>query len=98
MAAEYGWTGSQWQALDLLWHKESHWCPTSWNNRYTCPAHDIGPPSGSSGACGIPQADPCSKITDMSVAGQIRWGLDYIRQKYHTPTAAWQNELQYGSY
>jgi uncharacterized protein YabE (DUF348 family) len=75
MAAERGWTGSQWTALFNLWDHESGWNPSAKNFW--------------SGACGIPQAYPCSKITDRSTVGQIRWGLDYIAGKYGTPSAAW---------
>ncbi len=75
LAAERGWTGDQWTALYSLWQHESGWNPASRNFF--------------SGACGIPQAYPCSKITDMSTAGQITWGLNYIAGKYGTPANAW---------
>lgn len=84
LAAERGWTGSEWQSLYQLWDRESGWNPNSHN--------------GSSGACGIPQAYPCSKIVDKSPAGQIRWGLDYIAGKYGDPNRAWaywQNNHSY---
>jgi len=84
MAAARGWTGSQWDALYSLWMKESGWNPNSVNN--------------GSGACGIPQAYPCSKITDKSAAGQIKWGLDYIAGRYGNPAAAWAYWLRNGSY
>lgn len=29
---------------------------------------------------------------------QIEWGLNYIKQTYGTPAAAWAHEVQYGSY
>lgn len=75
MAAARGWTGSQWDALYQLWDRESGWNPSSTNFW--------------SGACGIPQAYPCSKIRDKSTAGQITWGLDYIAGKYGNPSNAW---------
>jgi uncharacterized protein YabE (DUF348 family) len=84
MAAARGWTGEQWDALYKLWMKESGWNPNSVNR--------------SSGACGIPQAYPCSKITDKSAAGQITWGLNYIKNRYGTPTAAWAFFLRNNSY
>lgn len=84
MAAARGWTGANWDALYSLWMKESGWNPNSVNN--------------GSGACGIPQAYPCSKITDKSAAGQIKWGLDYIKGRYGTPSTAWAHWLRYGSY
>ena len=84
LAAERGWTGAQWTALYQLWEHESGWNPNS-GNLWT-------------GACGIPQAYPCSKITDHSTAGQITWGLGYIAGKYGTPAAAlayWQRNNSY---
>lgn len=84
MAAARGWTGDNWDALYKLWMKESGWNPDSVNN--------------GSGACGIPQAYPCSKITDKSAAGQITWGLNYIKSRYGTPSAAWAHFLRNNSY
>lgn len=84
MAAERGWTGHNWEALDALWNRESGWNPNARNR--------------SSGACGIPQALPCSKIPDRSVAGQIRWGLDYIQGRYGSPAAAWGHSQRVGWY
>lgn len=72
-AAKFG--DSQWPYLYKLWQKESNWNPAA-RNRV-------------SGACGIPQALPCNKISDMSVGGQIEWGLDYIARRYGTPQKAW---------
>jgi hypothetical protein len=72
---------SQMPCLDQLWAKESGWNERSLNS--------------SSGAYGIPQALPGSK---MATAGadwrtnpetQIRWGLGYIKGRYSTPCGAW---------
>lgn len=79
LAAARGWTGDNWNALYVLWMRESGWNPRSVNR--------------SSGACGIPQALPCSKIPDKSTAGQIQWGLNYIQNRYGSPSNAmshWQ--------
>lgn len=85
MAAERGWTGANWEALDTLWGKrESGWNPNAVN------------PDG--GACGIPQAKPCSKMKDKSVPGQIDWGLDYIAGRYGTPVAALAHSYRRGWY
>lgn len=84
MAAAHGWTGDQWDALYTLWMHESGWNPNARN--------------GSSGACGIPQANPCSKIGDMSAAGQITWGLGYITTRYGDPVHAWAYWKAHGSY
>lgn len=84
MAAARGWTGAEWDALYQLWMRESGWNPRSANR--------------TSGACGIPQAYPCSKIPDKSTAGQIAWGLNYIAGRYGSPSAAWNYWLMHRSY
>lgn len=84
MAAARGWTGSQWTALYTLWMRESGWNPGSVNR--------------SSGACGIPQAYPCSKITDKSMRGQLQWGMDYIARRYGTPANALNYWYAHNSY
>ena len=72
-AARFG--EQHWGALKKLWTAESGWNPAARNR--------------SSGACGIPQALPCHKIPDLSLIGQIEWGLDYIARRYGNPTNAW---------
>lgn len=84
LAAQRGWTGAQWDALYLLWMRESGWNPNSFNS--------------SSGACGIPQALPCSKITDKSIHGQVTWGLNYVQGRYGNPVAAYSHWRSYGWY
>lgn len=84
MAAARGWTGANWDALYVMWMRESGWNPRSVNR--------------SSGACGIPQAYPCSKIPDKTMAGQIKWGLDYIARRYGTPSNAWAYWTVHHSY
>lgn len=74
-AEQRGWTGHQWQALEELWHYESGWNPNAKNP--------------SSGACGIVQAWPCSKIPNPSdVHSQIDWGITYIADRYGSPASA----------
>ena len=77
---EAGFDDGQWACLESLWIGESDW---RW---------DATNPS--SGAYGIPQSLPASK---MASAGpdwktnpetQIRWGLDYIKQSYGSPCGA----------
>jgi len=80
----------QFRFLDRLWEVES-----SWNVQAVNPF---------SGACGIPQAVPCSKMasagqdyrTDARV--QILWGLRYIAAVYGKPRLAWIHEVQDGWY
>ncbi len=85
LASAYGWgSGAQWTCLDELWTRESGW-QMVWNYQ-------------GSGAYGIPQALPASKMAAAgpdymtSPATQIRWGLGYIRDTYGTPCAAWAHE------
>jgi hypothetical protein len=75
----------QWGALNQLWTRESNWNPVA---------------TSYSGACGIPQALPCSKMGGIGIPApqQIQWGLNYIQRRYGTPSAAWQHELAFGWY
>jgi hypothetical protein len=80
MAAARGWSGVQWQCLDNVWTHESGW---SWAAE------------NPSGAYGIPQASPGSKMASAGAdwranpATQITWGFSYIANAYGTPCAAW---------
>jgi resuscitation-promoting factor RpfB len=81
LAAARGWGDDQFSCLVQLWNRESGWRVNAENR--------------SSGAYGIPQALPGSKMA--SVAGdwrtnpatQITWGLNYISGRYGTPCGAW---------
>jgi uncharacterized protein YabE (DUF348 family) len=90
MAAARGWTGEEWTCLDLLWQRES-----GWNYQAANP---------SSGAYGIPQALPGSKMgsagSDWATnpATQIEWGLGYIADRYGTPCGAWGHSESVGWY
>ncbi len=77
----YGFGPSQWGCLNSLWNGESGWRWSATNP--------------SSGAYGIPQSLPASK---MATAGpdwlvnpvtQIRWGLSYLKRAYGSPCRAW---------
>lgn len=79
MAAQ-GWGREQYSCLVKLWNRESNWRVNAENK--------------SSGAYGIPQALPGSK---MATAGadwrtnpetQINWGIGYIKERYSTPCSA----------
>jgi hypothetical protein len=85
MMLAMGWGATEWPALKTLWSGESGWRTTADNP--------------SSDAYGIPQALPGSKMASAgpdwktNPATQIRWGLNYIRGRYGSPTAAlaaWQ--------
>ncbi len=81
---------TQWTCLLNLWNRESGWVYDATNT--------------ASGAYGIPQALPGSKMASAGAdwqtnpATQIKWGLGYISQIYGTPCGAWNNELAYGYY
>lgn len=65
----------QFAAFDQIVSHESGWNPNAVN--------------ASSGACGLGQALPCSKITDHSPIGQLKWTIAYIADRYGTPANAW---------
>jgi hypothetical protein len=85
-----GWGDDQYNCLVSLWNKESHW------NVY---AYNAG-----SGAYGIPQALPGSKMASAgpdwqtNAATQIAWGLGYIQGRYQTPCGAWAHSQASGWY
>lgn len=76
-----GWDETQFACLDELWKRESGWRVNASNS--------------SSGAYGIPQALPGSKMASAgsdwqtNPATQITWGLGYIANRYGTPCDAW---------
>jgi hypothetical protein len=78
---EYAWGEDQYLCLNRLWTKESHWNYKARNKR--------------SGAHGIPQALPASRMDVVSTdwrtnpVTQIRWGLRYIEARYDNPCKAW---------
>ena len=76
LATQRGWDGSEWAALQKLWGNES-----GWNTEALNP---------SSGACGIPQAWPCSKIGPnwRDPKTQLSWGANYIAERYGSPSKA----------
>jgi hypothetical protein len=71
---------SQFGCLDNIWTRESGWRYNAYN---------------ASGAYGIPQALPGSKMASSGAdwqtnpATQINWGLGYIKSVYGTPCNAW---------
>lgn len=80
-ASRYGWGEGEFSCLSSLWQKESGWNYQAYN--------------ASSGATGIPQALPGSKMATAgadwrtNAATQIAWGLDYIQRAYGSPCSAW---------
>lgn len=85
MAEARGWVGQQWDELVALWGRESGWQGFVKRGDLWCVKFNYA----GSGACGIPQALPCSKIPDpMSVESQLSWGMDYIARRYGDPIGA----------
>jgi len=89
-SAQFGWGEDQFSCLVSLWDRESGWNYQAYN--------------ASSGATGIPQALPGSKMASAgsdwqtSAATQIAWGLGYISSVYATPCGAWSHSQSTGWY
>ncbi|GAA1636541.1 lytic transglycosylase domain-containing protein [Microbacterium flavum] len=88
-ASSYGWGDDQFACLLSLWNRESGWRVNAAN---------------SSGAYGIPQALPGSKMASAGAdwqtnpATQIAWGLGYIAGRYGSPCSAWDHSESNGWY
>jgi hypothetical protein len=76
-AVERGWSG-HWPAIDALVAHESGWIVGKWN-------------TSGSGACGLGQALPCSKMGNAygNPEGEIDWTYNYIASRYGNPSNAW---------
>jgi hypothetical protein len=85
-----GFAIDQFPCLDKLWTKESGWNHKAYNS--------------GSGAYGIPQALPGSKMGSVAddwktnPATQIKWGLGYIEGRYDDPCGAWAHSQSTGWY
>ena len=81
VATQAGLNQQQWVCLDSLWYQESKFQTSAHNRR--------------SGAFGIPQALPASRMASAGAdwrtnpATQIKWGLSYIKVRYGTACNAW---------
>jgi hypothetical protein len=91
MLPTFHWSVSkQFRYLSWLWQRESGW------NKYAYNPY--------SGAYGIPQAVPGSKMASAgpnwrsNASTQIRWGLRYIRARYGSPHRAWNHSQATGWY
>ena len=90
LLSERGWGDASSTCLNLLWNRESGWNYQAYNP--------------SSGAYGIPQALPGSKMASIASdwrtnpATQIKWGLNYISERYSTPCGAWGHSEATGWY
>jgi len=81
MLPSFGFNAKQeFGCLDNIWTRESGWRVNAAN---------------ASGAYGIPQALPGSKMAtagadwQTSASTQIKWGLGYIKERYGSPCNAW---------
>ena len=90
LVGRFGWSKGHYRCLNRLWMRESGWRSRAHNGR--------------SGAHGIPQAMPGSKMRSVGAdwrtnpKTQIRWGLRYIRYRYGTPCGAWGHSRATGWY
>lgn len=90
MLAARGMGTDQFNCLVSLWNRESGWNVYAMNS--------------SSGAYGIPQALPGSKMATAGAdwatnpATQVAWGLSYIQGRYATPCGAWAHSENNGWY
>jgi hypothetical protein len=90
LLGDYGFSQDQFGCLDLLWTRESNWNPLAHNP--------------SSGAHGIPQSLPGSKMASVGAdwysnpVTQIQWGLGYIQDRYGSPCSAWGHSQATGWY
>lgn len=79
LAAERGWTGAEWEALEELWTNESGWNPHAQNPTST--AYGIAQFLDSTwSGYGIPKTSDAER--------QIVAGLRYIAARYGTPSKA----------
>ena len=89
MVLARGWGENEYNCLVALWTRESNWNVYAYNP---------------SGAYGIPQALPGSKMATAGAdwqtnpATQITWGLGYISNRYGTPCGAWSHSQSAGWY
>jgi hypothetical protein len=90
LLGDFGFSQDQFGCLDALWTRESNWNPLAHNP--------------SSGAHGIPQSLPGSKMASVGAdwysnpVTQITWGLGYIQDRYGSPCSAWGHSQATGWY
>jgi hypothetical protein len=81
---------TQYSCLDAIFERESHWRVNALNKR--------------SGAYGIPQALPGSKMASkgsdwrVNPVTQVRWGISYVNGRYGSACAAWRHVQLTGWY
>jgi hypothetical protein len=80
------WGEDQWPAFQAIVQIESGWVVGNRNNH--------------SGACGLGQAYPCSKLGSNygNAMGEINWTINYILGRYSTPSNALAFHYSHGWY
>jgi hypothetical protein len=87
---KYGYGSGQFDCFNNVIMRESKW--------------DVNATNPSSGAYGIPQALPGSKMATIASdwrtnpATQIIWGIDYMKDRYGSPCSAWGFKASHGWY
>jgi hypothetical protein len=90
LTLQAGFAIDQFPCLEKLWNHESGWNAKAENK--------------GSGAYGIPQALPGSKMSSVAddwrvnPATQIKWGLGYVKGRYQSPCGAWSHFQSAGNY
>ncbi len=90
MKNKWGWGADQYGCLDNIVMRESMW--------------QINATNPSSGAYGIPQSLPGSKMATVAPdwqtnpATQITWMLGYLKDRYGTPCGGWAFKSSHGWY
>ncbi len=90
MVNKYSWGEDQFACYDSIIMRESKWIVSADNPHST--------------AYGIPQALPGKRMAAFGAdwrtnpATQIRWGLDYVHDRYGTPCGAWSFKRGHGWY
>ncbi|MFI7063946.1 hypothetical protein ACIBL3_23370 [Kribbella sp. NPDC050124] len=90
LLSDHGWSDSQFSCLEKLWNKESRW--------------QVDADNPTSSAYGIPQALPGNRMAAYgsdwrtNPITQIKWGLDYIDNRYGSPCSAWAHSQSKGWY
>jgi len=87
---KYDYGSDQYQCFNNIIIRESNW--------------DINATNASSGAYGIPQSLPGSKMASVgddwrtNPATQITWGIEYMQDRYGSPCGAWGFKSSHGWY
>jgi SLT domain-containing protein len=87
---KYDYGSSQYRCFNNIIIRESNW--------------DINATNASSGAYGIPQALPGTKMASVgddwrtNPATQITWAIEYMKDRYGSPCSAWGFKSSHGWY